>query len=136
MNKFYQEVLLRLKLNLTGLPSFSRLVIYELLPYFDYKTGTISIKSLEELVSNDFYVVSCNGRKKENITADTIRNAFRSIKKAKPDHFIFNTVNQRIVITMPFIRELYEFMYNEESNKLYTLTSKAMEADHGRTKNS
>ena len=117
MNSIYQcgEALNAIKGSLAGLPSFSRLVIYELLHYCDYQTGIISINTLEEAVSNDFYVAPSNGRKKEVITADTLRNAFRTIKKAKPDHFIFKNVNQRIVIEMPFIRELYQSFYGQPS---------------------
>jgi hypothetical protein len=108
MRNFYQEALSEVKLHMTGLPGFCRLAIYDLLKYCDYKTGVISIKTLEEVASNDFYVAPCSGRKKEAITADKLRNAFRTIKNAKPDHFKFTNVNQRIVIEMPFLRELYE----------------------------
>lgn len=107
-NDFSWLAINALKSNLSGLPSFCRLVMYELFPFCDYAAGKISIGTLDDLARTDFYVDSLRGREKEYIAGDAIRNAFRSIKKCKPDYFIFSTVNQRIVIEMPFIRELYE----------------------------
>jgi hypothetical protein len=138
MSDFQKQVFDVFKLHLYGLPGFCCLATYELFHYMyiDFELGTISINSLDLLARTDFYVASlCGGAKKEEVTRDKLQNAFRSIKKVKSEHFVFNTVNQRIVITMPFIRELCESMHSKESNKLFTLTSKAMEADHGRTKN-
>lgn len=85
----------------------------ELFSFCDYATGVISIDSLEELARDNFQVAPAPGRKKEEINGDTIRNAFRSIKKAKPEQFIFSTVNQRVTIEMPFMRELYEQFYGK-----------------------
>ena len=113
MKDFYQQALSEIKINLAGLPSFCRLTIYELLNHFDYKTGIISIGTLDDLAKNDFHVDSAPGRKREEITADTLRNALRTIKKFKSEHFIFKTINQRIIIEMPFIRELYEQCHAE-----------------------
>ena len=112
MKDFSREVLSALKINVTGLPSFCRLVIYELLEDCDYTSGTISVGTLDEL-AHSFYVSPSPGRKKEIINGNTIRNAFRTIKKAKPDAFKFTTVNQRIIIEMPFIRELYQEFYSQ-----------------------
>ena len=113
MRNFQKEALSAIKSNLHGLPSFCRLVMYEAFEYINFESGTISINSLDLFARTDFKVDSLRGRAKEEITGDTIRNALRTIKKAKPEHFIFSTVNQRIVIEMPFIRELYESIYNE-----------------------
>ena len=110
---FSQKAISLYKEKLFGLSGFCRLVMYDLFEYIDFESGTIAIDSLDILARTDFHVDSLRGRKKEDVTGDTIRNALRSIKKAKPDHFIFSTVNQRIVIEMPFIRELYESIYNE-----------------------
>ena len=114
-NNFFKEAIGSLKINLAGLNSFSRLVMYELFDGCDYVTGTINLDSLSEIAEKYFFVNTLSGRKKEVITADTLRNAFRTIKKAKPDHFIFKTINQRIVIEMPFIRELYQSFYGQPS---------------------
>lgn len=113
MYDFTTEAMNAIKSKLAGLPSFCRLTIYELLSYCDYESGIISISTLDEVARNDFQVVVSPGRKKEEINGDTLRNAFRTIKKAKPDQFIFSMVNQRIVIEMPFIRELYESFYGK-----------------------
>lgn len=113
MMNFQKEALRVFKTNLHGLPSFCRLAMYEAFEYINFESGTISINSLDLFARTDFQVDSLRGRAKEEITGDTIRNALRTIKKAKPDHFIFSTVNQRIVIEMPFIRELYESFHNE-----------------------
>lgn len=107
MNDLFQDALVQIKARTSGLPGFCRLVMYELLEYCDFKNAIISIGSMEELARKDFQVSIAPGRKKEVITADTIRNAFRTIKKARPDDFIFKVVNQRIIIEMPFLRELY-----------------------------
>ena len=107
MNDFASEALSAIKSNLEGLPSFCRLVMYELLEYCDYKSGIISINTLDD-VAHDFRVAPSPGRKKEVINGDTLRNAFRTIKKAKPDHFKFTTKNQRIIIEMPFLSILYQ----------------------------
>ena len=115
MRDFTKEALGAIKTNLAGLNSFCRLVIYELLPYCDYSSGIVSISSLDKLASDDFHVDSLRGRQKEVVNGDKIRNAFRAIKKAKPDHFLFKTINQRIVIEMPFIRELYQSFYGQMS---------------------
>ena len=101
------------KKNILGLPSFVRLVMLEVYEYCDHSTGTISITSLENLARDNFHVDSLRGRMKEEINGDTIRNAFRSIKKAKPDHFQFSTINQKIVIHMPFMCDLYQSFLNE-----------------------
>lgn len=114
-NHFYPVALNAFKSSLNGLPSFCRLTLYELLPYCDYPTGTITIDTLEEISRNDFQVASAPGRKKEEVNGDTIRNALRTIKKAKPDHFIFSSKNQRIIIEMPFIKSLYE-EFHKKSN--------------------
>ena len=108
MYDFTTEAMNAIKSNLAGLPSFCRLTIYDLLSYCDYALGIISISTLDEVARNDFQVMPSPGRKKEEINSETLRNAFRAIKKAKPDQFIFSMVNQRIVIEMPFVRELYE----------------------------
>jgi hypothetical protein len=128
MKDFSKEMLGAFKKQLAGLNSFSRLVMHELLPYCDYQTGTISIDALDVVARDNFYVAPSPGRKKEVVNGDTLRNAFRSIKKAKPDHFIFSTVNQRIVITMPFIRELYESMHNKTSKLPEVLDKDVAEA--------
>ena len=112
-NNFYPLAFNAFKSNIKGLPSFCRLTMLELLSYCDYTTGVISIDSLEELARENFQVAPAPGRKKEEINSDTIRNAFRSIKKAKPEQFIFSTVNQRVTIQMPFMRELYEQFYGK-----------------------
>ena len=78
------------KNKLAGLPSFCRLVMFEVFEYCDYKTGVISIGTLDEVAHNDFYVTPSPGRKNEAINGDTIRNAFRTIKKSKPEHFKFH----------------------------------------------
>ena len=101
------------KKNLSGLPSFCRLVMLELFEYCDHAAGTISINSLDKLARDSFYVDPLRGRVQENITGDTIRNAFRSIKKAKSDYFQFSTINQQTVINMPFMRELSQSISNE-----------------------
>lgn len=106
------KVVKSIRLNIKGLPGFCRLVIYELLEYCNYETGTISIGTLDE-IAQAFYVAPSPGRKKEIINGDTIRNAFRTIKKAKPDAFKFTSVNQRIIIEMPFIRKLYQEFYSQ-----------------------
>ena len=111
---FQKEVLSVFKSKLYGLPSFCRLVMHEIFEYTDFQSGTLSISSLDLLARTNFHVDPLRGRAKEEITGDTIRNALRAIKKARPDHFIFSTVNQRIVIEMPFIRELYELFHNEK----------------------
>jgi hypothetical protein len=113
MNDFTQEALSAIKATLAGLPSFSRLAIYDLLPYCDFSTGIISIPSLDEVANTDFYVVPAPGRKKENIQSETLRNAFRTIKKSRPNDFIFSTKNQRIIIEMPFVRELYQQFHQD-----------------------
>ena len=113
MKDFTIEVLKVFKSHLTELPSFPRLVMYELLEYCDYASGTISINTLDELAHNDFRVAPSPGRKKEVINADTLRNALRTIKKAKSDDFIFTTKNQRIIIEMPFLRDLYQSFFSE-----------------------
>ena len=110
---FYPLALYAIKSTLSGLPSFCRLTMYELLEYCDYAKGTISISTLDAVARNDFHVDSAPGRKREEITADTLRNALRTIKKFKSEHFIFKTINQRIIIEMPFIRELYEQCHAE-----------------------
>jgi hypothetical protein len=101
------------KTNLIGLPSFVRLVMLEIYEYFDYKTGTITITSLDKLARDHFQVDSERGRQKENINGDTLRNAFRTIKKFKSDYFQFTKVNQKIVIDMPFMRQLHQSFFNE-----------------------
>lgn len=113
MKDFSKQAFGSYRHNLLGLPSFCRLVMYEAFEYIDYASGTISITSLDTLARSNFQVDSARGRQKEIITGDTIRNAFRTIKKAKPDFFKFTTVNQRIVIEMPFLRDLYQSMYNQ-----------------------
>ncbi len=108
MDNFAMDSLKAVKFHLNGLPSFCRLVMYELLDYCDIKTGIISIGTLEDLAAKDFWVSSSPGRKKESINGDTLRNAFRTIKKAKPHQFKFHTKQQRIIIELPFLRELFE----------------------------
>ena len=115
MSDFQKQALSAFKSNLAGLPSFCRLVMYEIFEYIDFPSGTISINSLEKLSIDDFQVTSLRGRQKEVINGDTIRNALRTIKKAKPDHFKFTTVNQQIVIEIPFLRELYQAACNKTS---------------------
>lgn len=116
MRDFQKELLSAFKSNLYGLPSFCRLVMYELFEHTDFSSGKILVNSLDLFARTDFHVDPLRGRAKEEITGDTIRNAFRTIKKAKPDHFIFSTVHQRIVIEMPFIRELYESFHRPTPN--------------------
>lgn len=111
MKDFKTDALNLIKSNLEGLPSFCRLVVYELLEYCDYKSGIIAINTLDELAHNDFRVAFSPGRKKEVITGDTLRNAFRT----KPEHFKFTTKNQRIIIEMPFLRELHQKYFSELS---------------------
>ena len=125
---FSRKAIVLYKENLSGLSGFSRLVMYELFEHIDFESGTIAIDSLEILARTDFHVDSLRGRKKEDVTGDTIRNALRSIKRAKPDHFIFSTVNQRIVIEMPFIRELYESFHNENPELAAVLATDFAEA--------
>jgi hypothetical protein len=105
---FFPIALNAFKSNIKGLPSFCRLTMLELFSYCNMTTGDITIDSLEELARDAFQVTPAPGRKKEDINGDTLRNALRSIKKAKPDCFIFSVVNQHIVIEMPFMRALYE----------------------------
>ena len=99
-----------------GLPGFCRLLAFELVGYLNIETGRVKLdKTLAHLVSEDFYVEQAPGRKQEPITPDTIRNAFRTIKKFRGEHFKFRTEGQRIVIEMPFIQELYaEHIKSEE----------------------
>ena len=109
---FTTEALKELKHRLSDLPSFCRLVMYEALEYCDYSSGTIFMGVLDEVARNDFCVRSAPGRKKELVNADTLRNAFRSIKKQKSEHFKFSVQNQRMVIEMPFIKALYQRHFN------------------------
>lgn len=113
-NDFPTQAFNAYKTKLAGLPSFCRLTMYELLEYCDYSSGIISINTLDEIAKNDFYVTPSPGRKKESISGDTLRNAFRTIKKICPAHFKFTTKNQRIIIEMPFLRELYQQFYSEK----------------------
>lgn len=113
MSDFQKQALSAFKANMAGLPSFCRLVLYEIFEYIDFSSGTISIISLEKFAFDYLQVTPLRGRQKEVINGDTIRNAFRAIKKAKPDHFKFTTVNQRIIIDMPFLRELYQSIHGE-----------------------
>lgn len=108
MVDFCAEIIPLVKEKLTGLPSFCRLVMYELLTYCDYPSGTITIQTLDELAQNDFFIEPAPGRKKENVNANTLRNALRTIKKAKPEAFMFTVKRQRIVIDMPFLRDWYQ----------------------------
>ena len=71
------------KKNLSGLPSFCRLVMLELFEYCDHAAGTISINSLDKLARDSFYVDPLRGRVQENITGDTIRNAFRKNRRTQ-----------------------------------------------------
>ena len=96
-----------IKQNLIGLPGFSKLVIYEALPYLDYSQGKISLPTLYEFAVNDFHVERAPGRKREVVNENTIRNALRTIKKFKGDFFKIRSVNQRIEIEMPEVRKLY-----------------------------
>jgi hypothetical protein len=95
------------KKNLAGLPSFCRLAMLDLFEYCGHAAGTISIKSLDKIAREHFRVDLARGCQPEDITGDSICNAFRTIKKFKSDHFKFTTVNQQIVIAMPFLRKLY-----------------------------
>lgn len=97
-----------IKKNLIGLPGFSKLVIYEALPYLDYSQGKIFLPTLYEFAVNDLFVERAPGRKREVINENTIRNALRTIKKFKGDFFKIRSVNQRIEIEMPEVRKLYE----------------------------
>ena len=97
-----------IKANLSGLPCFSKLVIYEALPYLDYSQGKIFLPTLYEFAVNDLFVERAPGRKREEINENTIRNALRTIKKFKGDFFKIRSVNQRIEIEMPEVRKLYE----------------------------
>lgn len=115
MNDFLREILGALKTQLAELNSFSRLVVHKLLPYCDDQTGTILI---DTVARGNSYVALSFHRKKEVINSDTLRNILRSIKKDKSDHFVHQS---------------HKFMHRKKSN---TLTSQAMDADHGRTKNS
>ena len=85
----------------------------ELFTHCDFATGIISIDTLDELARQYFQVAMAPGRKREEINGDTIRNAFRTIKKARPEHFIFSSVNQRIIIEMPFMRALYQQFHSK-----------------------
>ena len=126
MNTFSTDALKALKTKLAGLPSFPRLLIYELaLDYCDYASGIISINTLDEVARN-FHVTPTPGRKKETINGDTIRNAFRTIKKAKPEYFRFTTKNQRIIIDMPFLRELYQQICNETTQVAAVVTEEVV----------
>lgn len=128
MSDFQKQALSALKANMAGLPSFCRLVMYEIFEYIDFSSSTISIISLEKLALDYLQVDPLRGRQKEIINGDTIRNAFRTIKKAKPDHFKFTTVNQRIVIEMPFLRELYQSIHGEASDVAAVLAADVVEA--------
>ena len=103
------------KKKLAGLPSFCRLVLLEAFEYCDHAAGTIMINSLDKFAREHFRVDPARGRQPEDITGDSIRNAFRTIKKFKSDYFQFSTVNQQIVIDMPFLRELHQSIFNEKS---------------------
>jgi hypothetical protein len=109
----FTKVFSTYKRSLLGLPSFARLVMLEVYEYCDYEAGTITITSLEKLARDHFQVDSERGRQKENINGDTLRNAFRTIKKFKSDYFQFTKVNQKIVIDMPFMRQLHQSFFNE-----------------------
>ena len=113
MSDFSKQAFRAYKEKLVGLPSFCRLVMLEIFEDCDYQSGTISINSLDQLAKDNFQVDHLCGRQREVINGNTIRNAFRAIKKAKPGYFKFTTVNQRIVIDMPFLRELHHSIYGE-----------------------
>ena len=113
MKDFSTLVFSSYKKNLIGLPSFCRLVMLEVFEYCDLTKGTILISSLDKLARDHFQVDSVRGRQKEEINGDTLRNALRTIKKAKSDHFQFTIVNQKIMIEMPFLRDLYQLFLNE-----------------------
>ena len=115
IRNFTKEAFSAYKQNLSGLPSFCRLVMLDAFEYCDHAAGTISINSLEKIAREHFRVDPARGRQPEDITGDSIRNAFRTIKKFKSDYFQFSTVNQQIVIDMPFLRELYQSIFNEKS---------------------
>jgi hypothetical protein len=93
--------------NIKGLPTFCRVLMLELFEYIDLSKGKIILnKTLAQLALEDFFVEPAPGRKQEIITQNTIRNAFRTIKKFKGDFFHFKSVNQRIEIDIPFMRKL------------------------------
>jgi hypothetical protein len=113
INNFTKQLFCTYKHSLSGLPSFCRLLMLEIFEYYDQSTDIITITSLDKLARDHFQVDAERGRQKENINGDTLRNAFRTIKKFKSDYFQFTKVNQKIVIDMPFMRQLHQSFFNE-----------------------
>lgn len=104
---FTFKAISEIRRRLNGLPSFCRLVIYECLEYCDIEKGLITLETLNLIASRDFFVERAPGRKREDVNENTLRNAFRTIKKFKGNDFIFRLSNQRIEIEMPWMRDLY-----------------------------
>ena len=112
-HNFTKQLFCTYKQALSGLPSFCRLLMLEAFEYYDQSTDIITITSLDKLARDHFQVDAERGRQKENVNGDTLRNAFRTIKKFKSDYFLFTTVNQQIVIDMPFMRELKQSFFTK-----------------------
>lgn len=104
----FQKIQASVNEKLRGLPGFCRLVIFQSLQYYDIDTGKILLPSLEEFANKEFRVDTAPGRKKENINGDTLRNAIRTIKKSAHKDFKFSVQNQRVMIELPFLLELYQ----------------------------
>ena len=113
IHNFTKQLFCTYKQALSGLPSFCRLLMLEAFEYYDQSTDIITITSLDKLARDHFQVDAERGRQKENVNGDTLRNSFRTIKKFKSDYFKFSTVNQKIVIEMPFMGELKRSFLNK-----------------------
>ncbi|WP_019218347.1 hypothetical protein [Legionella tunisiensis] len=85
---FFNKALHQLDEHLFELPHFCRLLMHSLFKHCDFKTGRITNITMEQM-QRDLYVAPAPGRKRQKITSDTIRCAFRTIEKFKPDEFIF-----------------------------------------------
>lgn len=103
---FFNKALRQLDDHLFELPHLCRLLMHCLFKHCDFKTGRITNITMEQM-QRDLYVAPASGRKRQKVTADTIRGAFRTIQKFKPKEFIFSVEKQRIVIELPFIRDLF-----------------------------
>lgn len=104
--KYFNKALRQLDEHLFELPHLCRILMHSLFKHCDFQTGRISNITMEQM-QRDLYVAPASGRKRQKITADTIRGAFRTIQKFKPDDFVFSVEKQRIVIELPFIRDLF-----------------------------
>ncbi len=125
--KIYKELICLAE----GLPFFPQLLLLKSVEYLNPKEGVIKLPTLHELLTHDFYVERAPGRKRENITENSLRNAFRTIKKCRGDYFKFKVVNQRIEIDMPWMRELYQNFCNQNKDAAvkpaYENTSSSLE---------